>query len=459
MKLYILGKTKDDKGAQLEQLTKRILEYQGYSNVATNVQVSGASELDVTASKTEHIGINDIVTPVICECKAHEKPITMTDWLKFIGKLYIARKTEPRTIGLMLALSGANGAVIGSATSDFKDDTSVQLIANDNIISLLSKVYGLPHSAGIKEQLSQLPIPTIAEINPIYYNSEIWWLIGCNDKHFTLCHSNTNPAKFDEVKDVLPMISAVTEYQVQSFIDIWHSLEIGVELRQIEKFIVCELMKHDSVEIATVRQLFKSIDEDNFNSAVKNSLFINIDESNKSMKLCDFTKESIVELYRFLLDGECPIEAFATSFYQDHINEGLLEQIWKIQGGFILPKELHDKCIILLRLSPLAMKYSLQPDGFLSGSSMLIENQDMMNLYYNHFLGTLQDAFISDFRNVSLNSLYFDAHGVEKVQLKTNTTIHVRNLPPVEMSIVQNFALAKLNGTDQPVMIVTKNDA
>lgn len=43
MKLYILGKTKDDKGTQLEQLTCKILEYQGYVNVATNIQVSGAS--------------------------------------------------------------------------------------------------------------------------------------------------------------------------------------------------------------------------------------------------------------------------------------------------------------------------------------------------------------------------------------------------------------------------------
>ena len=51
MKLYILGNSKDDKGTQLEQLTTKILEYQGYTNILTNVQVSGASEIDVTARK------------------------------------------------------------------------------------------------------------------------------------------------------------------------------------------------------------------------------------------------------------------------------------------------------------------------------------------------------------------------------------------------------------------------
>lgn len=458
MKLYILGKTKDDKGSQLEQLTKRILEYQGYSNIATNVQVSGASELDVTASKTDHTGVNDIVTPVICECKAHEKPITMTDWLKFIGKLYIARKTEPRTIGLMLALSGANGAVIGSATADFKDDPSVQLIANDDIIALISKVYGLPDQTAIKGQLSQLPIPSVIEVNPVYYNSHIWWLVGCNDNHFTLCHSDSTPAKYDEVKEILPMLPVVTEYQEDSFIDIWNSMEIGSQLRQIEKFLVVELLKKNNIAITETRQLFKGVDEHVLSSAISNSLFITIDNDNCLLKLCDFTNVSLVDFYRFLLDGDCPVEAFTTSFYQNHINGDLLEQIWKIQCDFKLPAELHEKCILLLRLSPLALKYSLLPDSFLFGFSKMNDNEDMKNLYYNHYMGTLQDFFIADFRNPSLNSLYLDTYGIEKVTISTCTSINVKNKLPVVINAEQNFALVKLKGADQAVMIVSKKD-
>lgn len=37
MQLYILGKNCDDKGTQLEQLTVRILEKQGYKNIETNI--------------------------------------------------------------------------------------------------------------------------------------------------------------------------------------------------------------------------------------------------------------------------------------------------------------------------------------------------------------------------------------------------------------------------------------
>ena len=34
MKVYILGKNNDDKGSQLEELTRQLLEYQGFSYIA-----------------------------------------------------------------------------------------------------------------------------------------------------------------------------------------------------------------------------------------------------------------------------------------------------------------------------------------------------------------------------------------------------------------------------------------
>lgn len=60
MKLVILGKNKDDKGTQLEQLAIKILRSQGYVDIIPNMQVSGASELDVTAQKSNQTGIKDI---------------------------------------------------------------------------------------------------------------------------------------------------------------------------------------------------------------------------------------------------------------------------------------------------------------------------------------------------------------------------------------------------------------
>lgn len=456
MKLIILGKTKDDKGTQLEKLTNQILEYQGYSKVVNNVQVSGASELDVTASKVEKIGINEIVTPVICECKAHERPISMTDWLKFIGKIYIARKSEARTIGLMLALSGANGAVVGSASSDFKDDLGVQLIANDDIIVLLSQIYNLPPATSVKEQLTSLPIPTIVEVNVVYYNSHIWWLVGCEDGHFTLCHENSKPATSDEVKEILPLLPATTVYQTNDFVDIWNTQEVSQQLHQIEKLIVVELLKNGTQETAKVQLLYNGIEEQLFFDSIRKSMFITIDEENQNMQLCDFSAISKVELYRFLFDGGCPINVFATEFYQSNINEDLLEQIWTIQGGFRLPDEYTEKCLQLLRLSPSAMVYVLQQDRLLHAAPAMVANPDMMNLYYDHFMGKLQESFINDFKRPELSDFYFHTYNINKVKITTSSSITFDGKDSLVINVEQNFALAKIEGSDQAVLIETK---
>lgn len=457
MKLIILGKTKDDKGTQLEQLTNRILEFQGYSNIVNNVQVSGASELDVTASKVERVGINDIVTPVVCECKAHEKPISMTDWLKFIGKIHIARKTEARTIGLMLALSGANGAVVGSATSDFEDDPCIQLIANDDIIALLSKVYNFPDPNIIKDQLSHLPIPTVTEINPIYYNAHIWWLVGCEDGYFTICHSDTRPANTYEIGDILPLLPTATIYQAEAFVDIWNSVEIGMQIRKAEKLLLAELLKNSPQGIKHLRQLYNGIKEQIFDATIKNSLFISIDEEKQLLILSDYSSTKKVELYRFMLEGECPIDVFSTEFYQNNINRDLLDQIWTIQGGFRLPEYLIDKCLLLLRLSPSALSYALQQDSFLHAAPAMVGFSEMMSLYYEHFMGSLQNSFINDFKNPELSDYYFYTHNIKEVKINTTSSIGLKDKENLEISVEHKYALAKLETNDKAILIVTVN--
>ena len=63
MKIFVYGKTNDDKGTQLEALTAAILKSMGYSVVRNEVK-SGGNELDVVATKREPIG-GDVC--LICE--------------------------------------------------------------------------------------------------------------------------------------------------------------------------------------------------------------------------------------------------------------------------------------------------------------------------------------------------------------------------------------------------------
>ena len=88
MKLLLLEQNKDKKGTLLETIVKVLLSSYGYDYVATNEIGSGGNEIDVVAEKhMTNFGVSKTY-PLICECKAHENPVNMNDWLKFLGKVY-----------------------------------------------------------------------------------------------------------------------------------------------------------------------------------------------------------------------------------------------------------------------------------------------------------------------------------------------------------------------------------
>lgn len=88
MEVIILGKNSDDKGTQLEKLTEAILKNLGYTDVSTSEIGAGGFELDVTAEFLQPGIGNTTKRLTICECKAHRKPISTTDWMKFLGKIF-----------------------------------------------------------------------------------------------------------------------------------------------------------------------------------------------------------------------------------------------------------------------------------------------------------------------------------------------------------------------------------
>src|SRR5665647_3781703 len=105
MQFYILGNNSDDIGKQLEKLTCTMLDKLGFKNIIKNEIGSGGHEIDVRA---EYIisGLNGINSkPLICECKAYKSAVSMTDWLKFLGKILV-EETKGNVEGYFIALSG-----------------------------------------------------------------------------------------------------------------------------------------------------------------------------------------------------------------------------------------------------------------------------------------------------------------------------------------------------------------
>lgn len=460
MKLIIIGKTKDDKGTQLECLTKKILSSQGYSNISANVQVAGASELDVVASKTDTTGIKEITLPVICECKAHEKPIVMTDWLKFVGKVMIARKKKPNTIGLMLALSGANGAVIGSYETDFADDPAMQLIANDDIISLIQNVYSLPSTDIVFDSLSQYPIASISDVDLLYYADTIWWIVGFAGGSFTICHSDAKPANINDVTEILPLLPSVTKYQEDKFIDIMGTVDMANHVRNIEMMILTTILTQGECSIdecvRSVSGMYASlpITEEIISIAVKQS-FVLI-EVNNVISVKPEGDLVFPDLYRRILQGPIPIDILKTDFYVSHINQDLLNEIWNIQYGFSLDDQDDiTKCLLLLKASPGALLYALIPDQLYGGYSKIAgTNQKMKKLYQTHFISELQKRFTDDFLNASLGDTYLHTHGIDSIVINKEICVHTTN-GDITVSSGERFVYLPIEGTNQYTLVNT----
>ena len=85
--MIILAATPNEKGSQLEALTQRLLRHRGYENCTTNVMANGA-EIDVRGELPLRGLGADRRQKLICECKAHKAVVDMTQWCKFLGKVF-----------------------------------------------------------------------------------------------------------------------------------------------------------------------------------------------------------------------------------------------------------------------------------------------------------------------------------------------------------------------------------
>lgn len=462
MKLIILGNTKDDKGTQLEELTQRILTYQGFKDIVPNEQVAGGSEIDVNAKKEIIAGIEKITVSVICECKAHGTPIVMTDWLKFIGKVAIARKTSPNTIGLMLALSGANGSVMGSFHTDFANDNSIQLIANDDLISLITSIYGLPEENVIRDRLLDTPSPSVNNVNLLYYRNQFWWLLSFPEEQFTLCDINGRLLRKNEVIDTLPLIENSTEYSQVQFVDLWETIELETQMKQVNLVVITTLAKDGNGTIADIsKHIINSatgtqIEEVTIIRAIGQNPFIEYDEDNKAISLKDPKDICFSDFYRYVLLQGIPVDLLGSDFYQSHINEELLDEIWKIQFNFKIDEKKIQEVLFLLKHSPSALLYAVCPDRILHGYEAISGINDMATLYQAHFMSELTNRFVDNYYDQNLHQLYLDVFKI--TQVSVSSTIDVlcdSNIFKFEAN--RNIALAKLEGTNQVIMLVAKD--
>lgn len=443
MKLFVYGKNKDDKGTQLEALTAAILKGMGFVIVRNEVK-SGGNELDVVATKKEAIG-GDI--NLICECKAHNNLITMNDWLKFIGKLHLEQRKNQLTHGLMIALSGANGNVLGSY-KDIKTDNYITLIANEDIFEHILTIHTMATEKQVADVIRRYTRKDIVEINIIYYDNCYYWHICFPSGEYTLLKDDFSDVEAGRLTAFKGMIESQTNSRL--YLDIKEEYE-AIQRRSLIRTLV---LSYTLDKEHTLKEI-----EDWINS-IKTDLYVTFEEVEKSVKVIpylsvskdglvsvtDESKIDYLEFYRFILTDTVSTRVMATRFYKDHINRGLLDSIKQLQKNIQIPEENIEECLFLMKHSPSALAYTINEDEaitrYRSKDKAIFPNIEKAHTEW--FLDSVMRGFIADYNNGALSEYYLDTEKIASIELHTNLKIFKDEQEPREVHHYKAMCLGHL---------------
>ena len=433
MKVFVYGKTSDDKGHQLEALVAAILKNLGYSKITLNERGAGGHEVDVTATKKEPIGED---TTLICECKAHKSLVEMTDWLKFVGKIYLAHRKDSRAQGLMVALSGVNGSVMGNY-KEIKEDKFITLITNEDIHEYITQLHPLLPEKEVVRYISQYTRKDVVGANIIYYDSLFYWQICFPNGEYTILKDDLSSIEDAKLAPFCEMIESQTDSRL--FVNIKEEQEAIQRCSFIRSLILSytldqeRTLKEITDWINSVRVGF-NVSRTEVEDGIAAIPFLCKTDDDKVSVICE-SGINVIDFYRFILKDTVTTKVMATAFYKEHINRSLLDEVRKLQNNIRIPEENVEECLFLLKHSPSALRYSIYEDQALTR----YRNPDKAifpNLEKAHtewFLDNIMSGFITDYSNSSLSEYYLDTEKIASIELHTDLKIFKDGEKPREI--------------------------
>ncbi len=205
--IYILSKSSDDKGTQLEALTRTLLSSMGYTNIVRNFISSGGEEIDVNADfALPGIGSTQF-RRLICECKADEKPVDLPQWLKFLGKvLFEEARLGTEISACFIALSGVNGNFAAHYDELKSHRPNITLVDGDILLSEVTKIYNLSNVEKVNETLHQFTKRQYRSLEVAYYQNKIYWLVVFEDDSYTILDAQGALLEGDRVDVLKPLV-------------------------------------------------------------------------------------------------------------------------------------------------------------------------------------------------------------------------------------------------------------
>ncbi len=442
MKLYIIGKNSEDKGNQLEQLTQLILEQYNIKNICRGMISTGGDEIDVFGVSYNGLG-NMVEVPIICECKAHDRLVTLPDWLKFIGKFYTKFLDNQNVNGYFISLSGVNGNVLGAYEEFKKKNKSIKLFQGDELLELISKHFNISPQNDIIAKVSECTDRKIRDTSLIYYDKLVYWAVSFIEGGFTLLDSYNNWIEKEKYENLQSMFNDYTN--LTDYIDIETEYKQHIRKQYIEGHILFNCIKHSKISIDELLKSFEHYSPTiNVLATEVIKCAINIDfieYKNDIFRLTNITNKA--DFFRYILNRPIIPELLECSMYKNLINDELISEIETIQEGMPIPNDKRQDCIRLLQLSPTALIYAVTPDSVIHQGRKL-ENfitDEIDKKHFDIFMGNIIDGVTIDFENASLHKIHLQKFGLKSLSINRTLVI---NEDEKDQIIIKHASILKL---------------
>jgi Restriction endonuclease len=453
MRVRLFGRTNDDKGAQLEHLTKRLLERLGYEDVTLNFVGSGGSEVDIHGNYPLPALSGNKKLTLIGECKAYESPINLPDWLKFLGKVFTERTCRRGdTRAVFVALSGANGNVAGAYEEFRLRDESIELISGSKLAGLLATELRLGTIEDVQNLIGRLTNDAITEISLSYYAGFGYWIIEFGNATFTVL-TGRNPQDKPPT-DILELFKA--NLQSAAYRDLF--VEEVAKFRHIvaRKFVLGQLLTHG--ELTTVAWSKLNISQPAGPSS-EEEIGIALDELRREGKVVGDADGPILpdllanvklrgEILRELVNGFLIFAYFLSDEWARLFDEALLDESLRIKDELQVPVSEKAKILSLLTWSPTALLWALTPDEVLCGrrNDSAEMRQRMQPEHARYYEVQIMQHAAQNFKTAVFMDILFERFGLRRMEVKRRVQFKSETKVEVELKLDEEFALARYDG-------------
>lgn len=435
--MVILGDSTDDVGTQLEHLTRRLLEEQGYNNIATNSVAAGGLEIDVRADVQIPFPGAAQVHRLIAECKAHRNTVAMPDWLKFLGKVFAEEAIQNQQVyGLFVALSGVNGNVSGNYDLLHPRCPRIRLLQGDELSALIRALYGAASTAEITARLSQLTVRRHSAAELVYYQNTVYWLLSFGEQDYTLLSATGNFLTPAVRELITPLLQARTAHTL--FVDLVAETLARERAVKLQKRILVTLMETDEPILAG-----GLVDANPGFDGGEITLALNLLTQNGwvmneagACRLIPRAAENSYAMFgaivSFVLTGPAEIEVvermMMSPFVSLALTEAFVGYVSQVQGGMPIQAPDHQTILHIVGLSPSALAYSVQPDPMITSHRVnqpaIIDSnfdaQDSATL-----LRSLIERLERDFNESHFSHYFYTLRGLREIE--TNKTVAVKS--------------------------------